>query len=96
MTKTKVSPNRILRDQLRAKDHDVELLWEMRGPKDTAVAWLSCYEVSKPDGSNKVLVIVETYENGRGWEAFVVPVAAAPSTSAQSEWRTSNVREFFA
>lgn len=36
-------PDRYWADSLRARGLDARLLWEMRGPSDTQIAWLSCY-----------------------------------------------------
>lgn len=41
----------------------VQCLWQMRGPKNTAVAHIECLTI------NGTLVIVETFEGG-GWEVF--------------------------
>jgi hypothetical protein len=61
---TKQQPDTTLQEKLREQGVSCRLQWEMRGPKDTLVAWLSCYLV------NGYLVIVETYKDNCGWEAF--------------------------
>lgn len=62
----KTYPDRFLQNALREKDLEARLMWDMKGPKDTSIAWVSCYVV------NRSLVLVETFEGG-GWEAFTPP-----------------------
>jgi hypothetical protein len=57
-------PSHVLVDALRAASFNPRLLWEERGPKDTAIAWLSCYS------AGRTVFIVETYKDENGWEVF--------------------------
>ena len=49
-----------LRAEVRQLNPDamVALMWEMKGPKNTDVAWLSCWVVQGQ------LIIVETFKSG--------------------------------
>lgn len=40
------------------------LLWEMPGPKNTQIAWLSCYSAGKGT------FIVRTYKDGNGYDVL--------------------------
>jgi hypothetical protein len=67
----RVEPSRIVRDVARAAllklgeppTQAVRLAWEIPGPKDTEIAWLSCYFIGAG------ICIVETFRDG-GWNAF--------------------------
>jgi hypothetical protein len=61
--KTPTYPDHTVEDALR-KHTTVMCLWEMPGPKNTRVAWLTAYAI------NGVLVIVMTYADGDGWEVL--------------------------
>lgn len=65
-TRTAQYADRTLENALRERTHNrvnVALMWEMRGPENTGVAWLSCFIV------NGTLLIVETFKDG-GWNAL--------------------------
>lgn len=67
MTKTIAKhPDSTLEDGLRERGVIVRVMWEMKGPKDTQIAWLQLLGV----GSKCRLFIVETYKDG-GWEVFI-------------------------
>lgn len=59
----KTYPDSTLVDRCRTAGTVVTLLWEIEGPANTNVAWLSCYLV------NGLPVIVETFKVG-GWMEF--------------------------
>jgi hypothetical protein len=59
----KVYPDTTLQRELEKAGLPAKLLWEIPGPKDTDVAWMSCY------GVHGSVVIVQTYGIG-GWEAY--------------------------
>lgn len=61
--KVKTYPSHALADALRAQNVGVRLLWEISGPENTPIAWLSCYQVSMH------ICIVETFHDS-GWQAF--------------------------
>lgn len=61
--KTKTYPSHVLADACRAAGATVHLLWEVRGPRETAVAWMSCYQIGRST------CIVQTY-SGNGWNAY--------------------------
>lgn len=67
----KTEPNHKLRDMLRDMGSHVDLLWEVTGPPDTRIAWLSCYQIE--DGKQRAIIIVETFKDGRGWEVLITP-----------------------
>lgn len=60
----KVYPNTVLADRARAADFHCRLMWEIPGPKDSQIAWLSCYQIGLS------LCIVETFKGENGWNAF--------------------------
>lgn len=62
---SKKYPNKTLQSRLRDRDVECRLMWEIKGPKDTDVSWLSCYLV----GRNTV-IHVSTYKSG-GWDAYL-------------------------
>ncbi len=64
---TKTYPSDVLVNQLRAAGHRVGLMWEIKGPKDTMIAWISCYLVN-----GDMIVHVLTYHKGNGWE-YLMP-----------------------
>jgi hypothetical protein len=61
----RTNPDHTFENRVRAAGHRCHALWEMRGPKDTNVAWIVAYAI---DGKGPVLV--QTYEDGDGWDAF--------------------------
>lgn len=61
-------PNNTLERRAIEAGAQVRCLWQMRGPKDTGVAWLECLQIG-PRGD---VVIVETFHHG-GWNAFSAP-----------------------
>lgn len=64
MPKTKTYPDRTLENAIRAAGHRCPCLWEMRGPKNTEVAWIVAYAVGHS------VVMVQTFKNGNGWNAY--------------------------
>jgi hypothetical protein len=65
----KTYPDRALETRLRERGATVLCLWELRGPKNTSVAWITCYSVHAPDGRYSGIIIVETFKDG-GWLDF--------------------------
>lgn len=62
--KKNVQPSRIFEDELRERGIiNYQCFWEVRGPKDTSIAWLTCYRVGYG------IVIVQTFDMG-GWNAL--------------------------
>ena len=61
---SKTYPSTVLQDRLRDAGVDCRCMWEIPGPKDTAIAWLSCYLVGKG------VVIVQTFKDGNGWDSY--------------------------
>lgn len=51
------------------KIEPVVLLWEIKGPPNTEIAWLSCYAVGR------TIAIVQTYKGGNGWNVLT-PLAS--------------------
>ena len=60
----KTYPDHTLRDALYNAGHSYRLMWEIRGPKNTSIAWMTCYLV------NGCTVIVQTFKDRCGWQAF--------------------------
>lgn len=60
----KTYPNNLLADACRKAGAHVQLMWEIPGPKNTMVAWLSCYQIGKS------ICIVQTFKGHDGWNAF--------------------------
>lgn len=58
-------PDHTLENGLRERGIPYRVLWEMKGPKDTAISWLAAYLV----GSR--VVIVQTYAKGHGWDVYL-------------------------
>jgi hypothetical protein len=59
----KTYPDSTLADACRARGANVALMWEMKGPETTGVAWLSCYVIDAG------VCIVQSYKGG-GWDAY--------------------------
>lgn len=75
-TKPGKYPDRTLEERCRAAGATVRCLWQMRGPKNTVIAWMECLQV----GSG--VVIVQTFKGG-GWEAYSsLPVNEIDATVA--------------
>ena len=55
---TKIYPDNVYAKMMRDEGKNVRLMWEMKGPPHTDVAWLSCYII------NGWLEIVETFKSG--------------------------------
>lgn len=69
-------PDSTLEERCRAAGAEVRCCWQMKGPKDTAIAWMECLQI----GSG--IVIVQTYKGG-GWEAYsALPVNEIEATVA--------------
>jgi hypothetical protein len=60
----KTYPDRTFEEAARKAGAPVQCLWEMKGPRNTAIAWLSALSV------NGRVVIVQTYTDGNGWEVY--------------------------
>lgn len=61
---TRTYPSSELSDLCREAGADTRLMWEIPGPKDTLIAWLSCYSIGDS------LCIVQTFKDGNGWMEF--------------------------
>jgi hypothetical protein len=61
---TKSYPNTDIQRAIRANGDECRLLWEILGPKDTQIAWLSCYAAAKGT------FIVRTYKDGNGYDVL--------------------------
>jgi hypothetical protein len=69
-------------DLLRERQHvTARLMWEHPGPKDTRVAWISCYLLQR--GNRARLLLVETYKNGAGYDYFLQGEVAVHSQIAE-------------
>lgn len=62
---TKTYPSRVLVDELFKRDIPCSLMWEIPGPKDTQIAFLSAYLIRAR------VVIVQTWKDGNGWEVYM-------------------------
>lgn len=56
-------PDHTLEDRCREAGAQVMVLWEIKGPKDTDIAWMTCYAISKG------ICVVQTFRQG-GWAAL--------------------------
>lgn len=63
MTKTKSYPSHTFARLAREAGFEPRLFWEIKGPKDTAIAWLSCYVIK-----GRVFHVI-TYDND-GWDVL--------------------------
>jgi hypothetical protein len=77
---TKIYPDHTLENELRERGIWAKCLWEMRGPKDTDIAWMVAYAIA---GS---VVIVQTYKSG-GWQVYL------PSQSIRTDETVGEVIE---
>lgn len=59
----KVYADTTFQNAARAAGATVRCLWEIPGPKDTEIAWITFYQI------NQSCCIVETFKDG-GWNAF--------------------------
>lgn len=84
-TQTKTYPNTTLEKALRERGVPIRLMWEVPGPKDTMVAWLSCYLV------NARVVIVQTYKDGNGWQVYTPVEDATITGTVEQVIRSSEV-----
>lgn len=60
----KVYPDHTFENAARSAGARVVVLWEEKGPKNTEIAWNTCYFV------NGRPAIVQTYKDGAGWNVF--------------------------
>jgi hypothetical protein len=63
MAKSHTYPSHVVQDAARKAGATCLCLWEMKGPPNTMVAWLTCYQLGES------ICIVETFKDG-GWNAF--------------------------
>lgn len=85
---TRIHPNTTLPDELRSSGVDCQIMWEIPGPKDTLIAWLSCYQVGKS------VCIVQTFKDGNGWNAFTPPLTNHIPETVSDVIVRCGVREF--
>lgn len=64
----KTYPNRDIENAARRAGARVTCLWEIPGPKDTGIAWMSALSI------NGAIAIVQTYKDGGGYEVFTPTV----------------------
>jgi hypothetical protein len=64
-------PDNTLEKALRARGFRVQCNWQLKGPKNTEIAWIEHLVASHPDGSFGTM-IVETFMDD-GWSVYVVP-----------------------
>ena len=57
-------PDRTLEHAVRAAGISCRCLWEIKGPKDTGIAWMAAYLVGHQ------VCLVQTFKDGGGWNAF--------------------------
>ncbi len=57
-----------------------KLMWEIKGPKNTMIAWMSCYAIARN------ICIVQTFKGG-GWNALT------PNDDGKIEATVTDVRE---
>jgi hypothetical protein len=81
-------PDRTLETRVREAGARVAVMWQMRGPKDTGVAWLECFQI----GERGDLVIVETFKHG-GWNAFSAPHSNSVNATVADTLERCGVRK---
>lgn len=60
-TKVKTYPNRVFQDAIRSEGVLLQALWQIKGPKDTGIDWITCYYIAP------LTVIHFSYADG-GWD----------------------------
>jgi hypothetical protein len=70
MTKQKTYPNTVLVDALQDMGIYRRLMWEIPGPKNTELEWISCYLVEVP-GQDISIIHVVTFKDYNGWDVLV-------------------------
>lgn len=73
--KKPVYPDQTLAERCRQAGADVKALWEIRGPKNTGVAWISGLLV------NGHVVLVQTFGEG-GWASYTSSGRTKPEDDA--------------
>lgn len=63
MKTEKIYPNHVIEDAARKAGAQVRCLWEIKGPKDTDIAWMTALAI------NARVAIVQTYKSG-GFEVY--------------------------
>ena len=63
-------PDHTLEKKLQDDGYTVRCMWQIKGPKDTAIKWMEYLFVTDDTGMTYGGVIVQTYDGG-GWNAFV-------------------------
>jgi hypothetical protein len=61
------SPDKTLQRALGDQGFSTQCMWEIPGPKNTGIAWLTCYN------SNGTVFMVQTYKEG-GWQVYLPSV----------------------
>ena len=61
-------PDQALERALRSKGYAIRCNWQIKGPKDTGIAWMECLTLGGVGSTG--IVIVQTYKGG-GWEAYI-------------------------
>jgi hypothetical protein len=56
-------PDQTVENAARAAGANVQVMWQIDGPKDTAIKFMECLLI------NRTLVIVQTFDTG-GWEVL--------------------------
>lgn len=64
---TRTPPNTTLPDKCIEAGLRARLMWEIAGPKNSRIAWLSCYAIGHS------IAIVETYAGNNGWSVMTPP-----------------------
>jgi glycerophosphoryl diester phosphodiesterase len=69
---THTYPDNTLAQELRKRGFAVHINWEIKGPKDTEIAWMT-HLVATDGKSNFGTMIVQTFKDGNGWNVYVFP-----------------------
>lgn len=64
---SKIYPNQTFEEIARKTSAHVAVLWEIKGPPHTQVAYLTCYLI------NGRTAILETFKDGKSWEIYTPP-----------------------
>jgi hypothetical protein len=71
MTKTHTYPDNTLAQALRKRGYAVHINWEIKGPKDTQIAWMTHLLANNGNGDWGTF-IVQTFKDG-GWDVYTHP-----------------------
>jgi hypothetical protein len=63
-TRVKTYPNKVFEQEIRNQKLTCQALWQIKGPKNTAIDWITCYYIAP------LTVIHFGYDEG-GWDIHI-------------------------